>query len=154
MTKFGKTRSEEGVYFVIYSQILIWKLMHVSWMMVKNPLFRKDKSVKCFPTTIWDKFFYAKAILDWNVAFGFIWVGSLESAIFDVASWQYTNWWTFYHKNCCVVLWYPTAWTGPALRLDRTGVFINSTTSSCIASRRVKTITKKRASKSPVRGER
>ena len=57
---------------------------------------RKDKSVKCFPTTIWDKFFYAKAILDWNVAFGFIWVGSLESAIFDVASWQYTNWWTFY----------------------------------------------------------
>ena len=65
-------------------------------MMVKKTQFRKDKSVKCFPATIWDQFFYAKAILDWNVAFGFIWVGSLESAIFDVASWQYTNWWTFY----------------------------------------------------------
>ena len=70
-------------------------------MMVKTPSFkgvefqvltvRKYKSVKCFPTTIWDKFFYAKAILDWNVGFGFIWVGSLESAIFDVASWLYVT---------------------------------------------------------------
>ena len=47
-------------------------------MMVKKTQFRKDKSVKCFPATIWDQFFYAKAILDWNVAFGFIWVSSVE----------------------------------------------------------------------------